>query len=197
METTLIVISVLLAGVAVYHRLRSISRERLDRKQEGVGLLIAIRLFGVLSIAQIVVFLRNPLAWPWARVDLPDPVRWAGVVLYGAAAFWLGWMFVSLGRNLTDTVVTRRDAEFVEQGPYRFVRNPMYTGLLILGLGFGLAMENWSTPVSSLMTFLLLARRTRIEEKFLLERFGAQYRDYMQRVGRFLPGLGKRSLVRS
>ena len=59
---------------------------------------------------------------------MPASARWIGVAGFACAVAWLMWMFRSLGRNLTDTVVTRHDAHFVDHGPYHFVRNPMYTG---------------------------------------------------------------------
>ena len=100
---------------------------------------------------------------------------------------WLSWMFISLGTNLTDTVVTRRNAHFVDHGPYRYVRNPMYTGILLLGASLGLALGTWLVPLAATAMFLILARRTRIEEAYLIERFGDQYLRYMTRVGRFFP----------
>jgi protein-S-isoprenylcysteine O-methyltransferase Ste14 len=116
-------------------------------------------------------------------------VRSVGVTGFGCGVAWLIWMFHSLGPNLTDTVVTRREAYFVERGPYRLVRHPMYTGVLMLGLSLGLALGTWLLPAASALTFTLLALRTRIEERYLIERFGHQYRDYMRRVGRLFPNL--------
>ena len=99
------------------------------------------------------------------------------------------WMFISLGPNLTDTVVTRRNAQFVECGPDRYVRNPMYLGILMIGPSLGLALGTWLLPLTAFVMFAILARRTRKEEMYLIARFGAQYRTYMARVGRFFPRL--------
>jgi protein-S-isoprenylcysteine O-methyltransferase Ste14 len=98
-------------------------------------------------------------------------------------------MFISLGPNLTDTVVTRRNSRFVDGGPYRYVRNPMYSGILILGTSLGLAFGTWLLPLAATIMFTILARRTRIEEMYLIARFGDQYRTYMTQVGRFFPRL--------
>ena len=114
-------------------------------------------------------------------------IRWVGVAGFGGSVIWLMWMFKTLGRNLSDTVVTRRDAHFVDSGPYRFVRNPMYTGVLMLALSLGLALGTWLLPVEGSVLFTLFALRTRTEEVFLIERFGDRYRGYMERVGRFFP----------
>jgi protein-S-isoprenylcysteine O-methyltransferase Ste14 len=119
--------------------------------------------------------------------SMPTGARWIGVASFACATAWLMWMFHTLGRNLTDTVVTRRDAHFVDHGPYRFVRNPMYIGFLMLGMRLGLALGTWLLPIAAGLMFTVLALRTRTEEKYLIERFGDQYGDYMKRVGRFLP----------
>ena len=63
----------------------------------------------------------------------------------------------------------------------------MYTGILMAGLSLGLALGTWLVPAAAGLMFTLLALRTKTEETYLIERFGDQYRDYMARVGRFLP----------
>ena len=133
--------------------------------------------------------LYDPALAGWAMVPRPDWIGWIGVAGYAFGTVWLSWMFVSLGRNLTDTVVARADAQFVESGPYRYVRNPMYSGVLIVGVSLGLAMGTWLVPLGSSVVFCFFAARTRIEERCLIARFGGQYRDYMSRVGRFFPTL--------
>ena len=134
----------------------------------------------------------NPALFESVSLPVTDGMRWVGVTCFAGAVAWLLWMFRSLGRNLTDTVVTRRDAKFVDHGPYRFVRNPMYMGVLAAGLSLGLAMGTWLVPLGASLVFTLMALRTRIEERFLIEHFGDRYREYMMRVGRFLPRLGHR-----
>lgn len=171
-----------------YYRVQSQrSRERLDRTKEGWPLLIGIRLAGLLTMGSTIGFLAKPAWFAWASYPVSSAVRWAGVAGVAGTVTWLIWMFHTLGRNLTDTVVTRRDAYFVDAGPYRFVRNPMYTGVLLLGMSLGLALGTWLLPAAAGLMFTLLVLRTRTEEQFLLERFGDQYRSYMQHVGRFFP----------
>lgn len=190
-RSALIGLGILFLAVGIYHRIRSVrSGERLDRTKEGWPLLIGIRLTGLVTLGGTVAWLWDPALCTWATLSVPGWVRWIGVAGFAFSVFWLSWMFISLGSNLTDTVVTRECAHFVESGPYRFVRNPMYTGVLLLGLSLGLALGTWLLPVAATAMFLLLARRTSIEEKFLIARFGDQYRAYMGRVGRFFPRLG-------
>jgi protein-S-isoprenylcysteine O-methyltransferase Ste14 len=190
-RSTLIAGSLVLLAVGAYHRVQSQrSGESLDRRKEGWLLLIGIRLAGLLSMALMVLWLYHPAWFEAATFPLPERVRWMGIAGFVCAVAWMLWMFHTLGRNLTDTVVTRRDATFVDYGPYRFVRNPMYTGILMMGLSIGLALGTWLVPLCAGAIFTLLALRTRIEERYLVERFGNQYRRYMERVGRFFPKLG-------
>jgi protein-S-isoprenylcysteine O-methyltransferase Ste14 len=189
-RSTLIVVSLVFVAVGAYHRVRSQrSGEWLDRVKEGWPLLIGIRLIGLLSVALVVAWLARPMWFEAVTLPFPEVARWVGVAGFICAVAWMLWMFHTLGRNLTDTVVTRRDSTFVDYGPYRFVRNPMYTGILMMGLTIGLAMGTWLVPLFAGLSFALLALRTKIEERFLVERFGNQYCDYMDRVGRFFPKL--------
>jgi len=171
----------LLATGSYYRFQASKSNEPIDRRQEGWPLLIAIRLSGFGLLAALLFGARSS--------SLSHPLlRQAGAVLFVLSTAWLIWMYRSLGRNLTDTVVTRRDASFVTHGPYRYVRNPMYSGLLAAGVSLGLFQGSWFVPAAAALTFTLLAIRTRTEERFLIARFGSAYQEYMNRVNRFFPG---------
>ena len=190
-RSALIGLGILFLAVGIYHRVRSVmSGERLDRTKEGWPLMIGIRLTGAATFGGAIAWLSNPALFSWAALSVPEWVRWIGVAGFAFSVFWLSWMFISLGSNLTDTVVTRDCAHFVESGPYRFVRNPMYSGILLVGPSLGLALGTWLLPVAATAMFLLLARRTSIEEKYLIARFGDRYRSYMDRVGRFFPQWG-------
>ena len=109
--------------VALYHRIRSqASGEKLDRRQEGPFILFTLRPCGLAAIGGLVAFVLHPAWMSWASVPLPAALRWAGVGI-GLPAVALGiWTFRSLGRNITDTVVTRREHTLVFSGPYRYVR---------------------------------------------------------------------------
>lgn len=187
-RSTLIALGVTFLVVGAYYRIQSQrSGEPLDRTKEGWPILIGVRLLGLLTLGSAAVWLWKPMWFAWASFPLPSELRWLGVAGFACAVAWLLWMFHTLGRNLTDTVVTRRDAHFVSHGPYRLVRNPMYTGVLASGITLGLALGTWLLPLLATVIFTLLALRTRTEEKYLIERFGDQYRNYMERVGRFFP----------
>lgn len=186
---------ILLAGfvifmpIGIYHRLRSRTGEKLDRRQEGVFILVTLRLIGVAGLAGLIAYLINPAFMSWAVVPLPAWLRWIGVGLALIGGLLLVWMFRSLGKNLTDTVVTRKEHALITTGPYRWVRHPFYTSAALLVLANSLAAANWFFFVQGCAMFLLLVIRTRKEEENLIARFGDDYRKYMQRTGRFVPRL--------
>ena len=174
--------------VALYHSIRSMStRERLDRMQEGLFILITLRLAGLGTMGGIVLYLVKPERMAWGSVPLPNGLRWVGGGLLALCALLLAWTLHSLGKNLTDTVVTRKAHTLVTTGPYRWVRHPFYVSVAILISGSALLAANLFIFGCGLALLTLIALRTRIEERNLIERFGDEYRRYIERTGGFFP----------
>ena len=124
----------------------------------------------------------------WASVALPTWLRWIGAFLgLFAVPPLLFWTFRSLGKNLTDTVVTRREHALVTHGPYRWVRHPFYDLVFLWIVSMTLLTANWLLAILGLSAFAMMVVRTRIEEEKLIERFGDEYRTYMERPGNFFP----------
>jgi protein-S-isoprenylcysteine O-methyltransferase Ste14 len=170
-----------------FYRLRSITDERLDRRQEGWPILLSLRLFALACMIGLVAFVVKPTSMAWASFHLPSWVRWCGVCLSAAAGGLIIWTFRSLGHNLTDTVVTRRDAILVTHGPYGWVRHPFYLAFAMAVIANSLVTTNAFLAITGAAAFFVIVARTSIEERELVERFGPDYLDYMQRTGRFLP----------
>ena len=184
----LIVGSSVLLPIAAYHRLKSqATGEKLDRRQEGLFILFTLRPVGVVGMLGLIAYMINPSWMAWSSVPLPAWLRWTGVGVGVIAGALLIWTLRSLGKNLTDTVVTRREHTLVTSGPYRWVRHPFYGSLALCVLANSLVAANWFLFLSGSLLFVLIIIRTRTEEEKLLARFGDSYRAYMDRTGRFLP----------
>jgi protein-S-isoprenylcysteine O-methyltransferase Ste14 len=174
--------------VTLRHRIRSwASGEKLDRRQEGTFILLTLRPLGLLLWLALIAYMIDPEWMRWSSVPLPSWLRWLGVGLYAAAIILLEWTLRSLGTNLTDTVVTRRDHTLVTHGPYRWVRHPFYGSMALVILASALVAANWLFLVLGIVVLGLIAVRTDIEEERLLDRFGEPYREYLRRTGRFIP----------
>ena len=180
---------VVLVPTGIWHRLRSRTGEKLDRRQEGLLILVAMRPIGLAGMLGMIAYLINPAWMAWASVPLPVWLRWLGVGLGPFAGALFVWTFRSLGRNLTDTVVTRKEHTLVTTGPYRWVRHPFYISAALAVLANSLAAANWFLFATGCLAVLLLMIRSRKEEANLIARFGDDYRTYMQRTGRFVPRL--------
>lgn len=129
----------------------------------------------------------------WGAVPLPAWLRWSGLVPGLLCPLLMYWTLSHLGKNLTDTALTRRDATLVTSGPYRWVRHPFYVTAALLLLSVTLLSANLAIGAAGLLVLGLLAVRTPKEEEMLLDRFGEAYAEYMSQTGRFFPLMPKRA----
>ena len=115
-------------------------------------------------------------------------VFWLGVALvYAGLAFRL-YAITVLGRYFTPSVAVVADQQVVEDGPYKLIRHPAYTGLLIMFLGFGLGSTNWLSLLALMGCALTgLSYRIHVEELVLQEHLGQRYQEYMRRTKRLIP----------
>jgi len=109
-------------------------RETLDRRQEGLFLLATLRPVGIVLMLGLVAYLIKPASMTWSSLPVPTWLRWTGVGICAMADGLLIWAFRHLGRNLTDTVVTRREHTLVIDGPYHWVRHPFYGSVALFVL---------------------------------------------------------------
>jgi len=195
---TIVVVGFLLfLSIMLYHRIRSwASRERLDRSQEGVFILATLRPVGLLLWLGVIAYLIHPPWMAWASLALPRWLRWTGVGVFLLGLGLLAWALGNLGKNLTDTVVTRREHTLVTEGPYHWVRHPFYDSAALLILAISIIAANWFFLLAGSVVLLLLVVRTQKEEERLLARFGEPYREYTSRTGRFVPRLASRKRPR-
>jgi len=93
-----------------------------------------------------------------------------------------------LGRFFTVNVTIRKDHKLIQNGFYKYIRHPSYTGSLLSFLGFGISLNNWlSLGLVFIPTLFFFILRMNVEEKVLAEQFGKQYSDYLKRTKRLIP----------
>ncbi|MFZ6744554.1 methyltransferase family protein [Undibacterium sp. JH2W] len=120
--------------------------------------------------------------------DILKQLAWPGVALF-FAGISLRWLAIAyLGRFFTVEVAIESGHKIVDHGPYRYLRHPSYTGLLLMFLGMGICSANaLSLLLVLLPVFLALRYRIRIEETVLQDAFGKTYADYAQKTWRMIP----------
>lgn len=177
-------------GVSFYYRYKAEKAgEKVSWEDEGAFIMIFLRLFGGLMWLGVLLYLIYPPALAWSKVALPLWLRWTGVVVAAAAVPGYWWLFHSIGKNITQTVKTRKDHELVTFGPYRWVRHPLYTFGFLTFTSYALIAASWFIAAVALLAFSLLMARLPKEEERLIERFGQQYIDYKARTGCLVPKL--------
>ena len=187
----LAVVIVLSMSVAAYFRIQAAkSGERISHREEGYLFAAVLRLAGLVLWINTFGYLIFPAYFRWAALPLPIWLRWLGVAGGVGCSALMYWTLSSLGKNLTDTVVTRAKATLVTSGPYRWVRHPFYVTAALLMASVTLLTANWLIGVSSLVILSLLAVRTHKEEQMLMAKFGDDYRRYTAATGRFFPRRG-------
>jgi protein-S-isoprenylcysteine O-methyltransferase Ste14 len=176
-----------LAGWAVFElglRVReSVQSKGGTGQDRATRILIAAAIGGAIVVAVLT-------ATRGSSLRIPGPHRAAGLIV-----MWLGlairvWAVAALGRAFRTTVEVDPDQAIVSSGPYRWVRHPSYTGLLLIVAGLGLAAGNWLALASCVaLPLAAVVRRIHVEEAELTRVLGQPYRDYRIRTKRLIPGL--------
>ncbi len=171
------------AGIDIrtYKRLRA-GTQRQDKGSHAV--LLCSIVFGLL--------LGMLLAWmvpATAITSAPKFFFWLGIVLMYAGIALRLYAISVLGRFFTTSVAVAPEQTVIDAGPYRLIRHPSYTGILITLLGLGLSLaNNWLSLLAILgCTLIGFSYRIRVEEHVLQEHLGQRYREYMQHTKRLIP----------
>lgn len=168
-------------GLLVRDLVRHKGRLAQDR---GTRAIVAFSLAGSIWLG---ILLR---AWlPALNTPVPTAFAVAGIV-----AIWVGlavrvWAVLTLGASFSTFLQVNADQAVVTRGPYRWVRHPSYTGLLLIALGFGLGAGNWlSLAICAVIPPLGLLPRIAVEESELVRLLGDRYRSYQRATHRLVPG---------
>jgi protein-S-isoprenylcysteine O-methyltransferase Ste14 len=148
----------------------------LSASTTGLGILPALYVFGH--------------AFRFADYSLhPAQVVTGGLIF--AVALWMFYRtHKDLGRNWSVTLEVRDQHRLVTQGVYNSVRHPMYAAFWLWALAQAFLLPNWIAGPAGLIGFgILFFMRVGREEQMMIETFGDEYRSYMQRTARVVPGL--------
>jgi protein-S-isoprenylcysteine O-methyltransferase Ste14 len=143
-----------------------------------------------LAIAGALLATRRRLPIPFLNAHFIEPTAVTffigAIIVAGGLAFAI-WARVVLGRNWSGTVTLKQDHELIRSGPYRWVRHPIYTGLLLGFLGTAIALGEWRGLIAVLIALAALWRKLRHEERWLGEIFGVDYAKYRSEVAALIP----------
>ena len=162
------------------------SRSRTGTKQDRSTLLV-VWLVIMVSVAAGIYVAKH---WPAAALPHHRSFMFAGVALFVTGLLLRWWAIITLGRFLTVDVAIEPDHELIERGPFRMVRHPSYTGVLLAFVGLALTLGNWAALLAILVPIgAAFIHRMNVEENALSGALGPQYTDYMRRTNRLVPFL--------
>jgi len=159
--------------------IRSNRKTRVD-----TSLFVAVGVFGFFMP---LIYVFTPL-FSFADYSIPLAVGVAGVVVL-IVANWVFWKsHKDLGGNWSPTLEIREDHKLVTNGIYRRIRHPMYLSIWLLVIAQAMILPNYAAGFAGLVPFAILYfQRVAREERMMLEEFGSEYEQYLQRTGRLFP----------
>ena len=186
--TTLLAYALLGVFAALERRLRqgqsaqSLETGAFDRESTRVlGGALLISMLGLLLAPGLNMLRRG-------RTSISPVAGWVGLGLMLNGIGLRAWANTTLGAFYTRTLRVTADQRLIEQGPYRLLRHPGYSGSLLLWIGAGLATTNWVvTILITIVTGSAYVYRVRSEEAMLVQTFGEAYQDYRQRTWKLIP----------
>jgi protein-S-isoprenylcysteine O-methyltransferase Ste14 len=126
-----------------------------------------------------------------SRHILPDAlmVKLIGLAFECAGVTLAIWARRILGRNWSGEITIKKDHELIRSGPYRSVRHPIYSGLLLMYTGTATVSGQTHALIGLLLAIIAYLRKTRMEEANLVNAFGTRYGDYREETWAIIPGI--------
>jgi protein-S-isoprenylcysteine O-methyltransferase Ste14 len=150
-----------------------------SRRSHGLPLILAVFLLAAPQYGHG-WFYAHIMPWTFAGY-------WTGVALLVVGLGFTVWARRRLGRNWSGSVTLKEDHELVRIGPYRWVRHPIYTGILLGFVGSAISLAEWRGVAAVAIAIYALMLKIRLEEEWMTETFGDAYRRYRAEVKALIP----------
>lgn len=162
------------------------TNKRTARRQPIKSLIVHVCVLGLaFDLLFSDLFRRGFLRWQF----VPDTraAGWIGAALTVAGLGFAIWARFHIGRNWSATVTLKEGHTLVRDGPYAIVRHPIYTGLLLAVLGTAIVHREVGGLIGFALVVLELKRKSLLEERLMVEQFGAEYLQYRREVKGLVP----------
>ena len=148
--------------------------------------------YTVFPIVAFYLVFGKQIAQPWLRLHLFQPnlvTEARGVAITAAGIGFAFWARFYLGANWSSNVTVKVGHELVRTGPYRFVRHPIYTGMIVALLGTALQRAQVRGLIAVVLLYVGFKMKSKIEERAMTTTFGAAYDEYSRTTGAIIPKL--------
>ena len=131
-----------------------------------------------------------PVNWMSTRVIPREPwIQVPGIALTAAGMAFAIWARAYLGSNWSSNVTVKVGHRLVRTGPYRWVRHPIYSGLILAMIGTALNRRQVRGLLAVVLLWVGFTIKSRIEERFMASTFGPEYDEYKASTGALIPRL--------
>ena len=156
-----------------------------EKKPARERILVFLNFIGMMGVPILYIL----TTWlDYFALAIPELIRLLGIAFFGVGLILLIWVHRTLGKHWSMMLKLGEEHRLITTGPYSRVRHPMYTFFYIMAISTALISANLFVGAFGILAWTLLYFvRVGDEEALMLEQFGEEYRQYMERTGRLLP----------
>ena len=164
-------------------------RERMAEMIQAEGKLFTFLIMaqGIYIVILLMLYLLFSSSFVMFQMPFPVWLRWFGVALGFLSVPFLAWVHYVLDRSWSVTLKLHANHKLLTSGPYKRIRHPMYTVLIVYMLSWVLVSANFLFLIYYVFSVFLIVVRIPNEERMMMEKFGEEYRIYMKHTGLLLP----------
>jgi protein-S-isoprenylcysteine O-methyltransferase Ste14 len=149
-------------------------------------------LYTIFTVAAFFAMFSHDAAFDWMRLRILPHDRWIsnlGIALTATGLLFSIWARAYLGRNWSGAVTVKVEHQLIRSGPYRWLRHPIYSGMILALIGTAMNRGQLRGAVAVVLLWIGFTLKSRIEERFMKATFGADYDDYCRATGGIVPRL--------
>lgn len=142
-------------------------------------------------LAWLILFNRNlrPGVLGERFMRVMPAINYIGLALTIIGLGFAVWARFTIGRNWGAMITVQQDHKLIQRGPYAIVRHPIYSGFMLATLGTAIILGEFGGLISVALIVIAWGYKARLEEGFMIEKFGAEYEEYRRRVKGLVPGV--------
>jgi protein-S-isoprenylcysteine O-methyltransferase Ste14 len=144
------------------------------------------------TVAAFFAMFSHEETFGWLRLRILPHDRWIadlGIALTAAGLLFAIWARAYLGRNWSGTVTVKVGHQLIRSGPYRWVRHPIYSGMILALIGTAINRGQLRGFIAVVLLWVGFTMKSRIEECNMTATFDQQYEEYRRTTGGLVPRL--------
>ncbi len=164
-------------------------RTKPTQVREGVSSRLS---YAVLTVAAFYAMFSGDVPQGWLRTRLFAASLWIellGIAITAAGLAFAVWARAYLGGNWSSSVTVKVGHQLVRSGPYRWVRHPIYSGMILAMVGTALERRQVRGAIAIVLLYAGFKIKSKIEEQAMASTFGEEYADYSRTTGAIVPRL--------